>query len=249
MSEKETTTAAVAVPSNKLFEKFGSLYSVEPDQVYRTLCATAFSEAKSAQQVVALLIVADQYGLNPFTKEIYAFPDRNGGVVPVVGIDGWNRIAQQHPQFDGLDLRYSDDLDTINGARPCPRWVEAVIYRKDRSHPIVVREYLAECFRETQPWKSHTSRMLRHKAIIQGYRLAFGFHGIYDPDEAEGFEGIDLPAIVPNPGRHGKGGGEASTLVLDVSPELTASTLAKIEVQASEQIDASVNVIEGDTGL
>jgi hypothetical protein len=27
--------------------------------------------------------------------------------------------------------------------------------------------------------------MLRHKALIQGYRTAFGFHGIYDEDEAE----------------------------------------------------------------
>ncbi|EKJ46221.1 phage recombination protein Bet, partial [Escherichia coli EC1869] len=35
------------------------------------------------------------------------------------------------------------------------------------------------------PWQSHPKRMLRHKAMIQCARLAFGFAGIYDKDEAE----------------------------------------------------------------
>lgn len=168
-----------------LLAKFGARYSLEPQKVYETLCKTAFSSAQSQEQVVALLVVADQYGLNPFTKEIYAFPDKSGGVVPVVGIDGWNRIAQQHPQFDGVELHYSDTLQTPSGGKPCPEWVEAVVYRTDRAHPITVREYLDECYRPTPAWQSHTKRMLRHKALIQGYRTAFGFHGIYDPDEAE----------------------------------------------------------------
>ncbi|WP_032251724.1 recombinase RecT, partial [Escherichia coli] len=43
-------------------------------------------------QFIALLIVANQYGLNPWTKEIYAFPDKQNGIVPVVGVDGWSRI-------------------------------------------------------------------------------------------------------------------------------------------------------------
>jgi hypothetical protein len=63
--------------------------------------------------------------------------------------------------------------------------VECIVYRKDREHPVVIREYLDECYRKTGPWQSHTKRMLRHKALIQGYRTAFGFHGIYDEDEAQ----------------------------------------------------------------
>ena len=60
-----------------------------------------------------------------------------------------------------------------------------IIYRKDRGHPIKVTEWLSECKRETQPWKSHPKRMLRHKAMIQCARLAFGYTGIYDEDEAQ----------------------------------------------------------------
>ena len=34
-------------------------------------------------QMAALLVVANQYNLNPWTKEIYAFPDKSNGIVPV----------------------------------------------------------------------------------------------------------------------------------------------------------------------
>lgn len=59
------------------------------------------------------------------------------------------------------------------------------IYRKDRRVPTSITEYLTECKRNTDPWNSHPSRMLRHKATIQCARVAFGFAGIKDPDEAE----------------------------------------------------------------
>jgi phage recombination protein Bet len=69
-----------------------------------TLKATAFKGQVSDAQMTALLVVANQYGLNPWTKEIYAFPDKNNGIVPVVGVDGWSRIINGHPQFDGMDF-------------------------------------------------------------------------------------------------------------------------------------------------
>jgi len=35
------------------------------------------------------------------------------------------------------------------------------------------------------PWDTHPKRMHRHKTLIQAARIAFGFSGIYDEDEAE----------------------------------------------------------------
>ena len=49
-----------------------------------TLKATAFKGQVSDAQMTALMVVANQYGLNPWTKEIYAFPDKNNGIVPFV---------------------------------------------------------------------------------------------------------------------------------------------------------------------
>ncbi len=139
-----------------------------------TLKATAFKGQVTDAQMTALMVVANQYGLNPWTKEIYAFPDKNNGIVPVVGVDGWSRIINSHPQFDGMDFELTEEACTCT------------IYRKDRGHPIRVTEYMAECRRQgIGPWSSHPKRMLRHKSMIQCARIAFGYGGIYDPDEAE----------------------------------------------------------------
>lgn len=156
-----------------LIAKIAGRYDVDPDKFLGTLKATAFKGNVSNEQMMALLVVADQHRLNPFTKEIYAFPDSSNGVVPVVGVDGWARIINEHPQFDGMSFEQDDEKCTCT------------IFRKDRSHPITVTEYLDECRRNTSPWKSHPRRMLRHKAMIQCARIAFSFSGIYDPDEAE----------------------------------------------------------------
>lgn len=143
-------------------------------ELVATLKATAFKGGANDAQLGALLLVASQYGLNPWTKEIYAFPDRNNGIVPVVGVDGWSRIINSHDAFDGMDFEQDDESCTC------------IIYRKDRKHPIKVTEWMAECRRDgVGPWMSHPRRMLRHKAMIQCARLAFGYVGIFDQDEAE----------------------------------------------------------------
>lgn len=155
---------------NQLAERFELPQS---EELYQVLKATAFKGDVTDAQLSALLIVAKQYGLNPWTKEIYAFPDK-GAIVPIVGVDGWARIINNNPQFDGMEFTQDEHSCTCT------------IYRKDRSHPTKLTEWMAECKRESAgPWKSHPYRMLRHKAMIQCARMAFGFGGIYDHDEAE----------------------------------------------------------------
>jgi phage recombination protein Bet len=196
MEAENMTTAMMATPAQKqsLVTRFAEKYHIEPAKLLETLKATAFRQRGDTvvtnEQMAALLIVADQYKLNPFTKEIFAFNDK-GAIVPVVSVDGWARIINEHPAFDGLEFEYSEEIVTIAGAKPCPAWCEVRIYRKDRARPTVVREYLDEVYQAPRgqnayagPWQSHTKRFLRHKALIQGARIAFGFAGIYDEDEA-----------------------------------------------------------------
>lgn len=172
--------------ANQLAERFN--IHADAAELMSVLKATAFKGQVTDAQMSALLIVSSQYGLNPWTKEIYAFPDRQNGIVPVVGVDGWSRIINEHPMFDGMDFQQDDESCTC------------IIYRKDRSHPIRVTEWFSECKRDAQPWQSHPKRMLRHKALIQCARLAFGFVGIYDQDEAERIAEVD---DAPAPKRHG----------------------------------------------
>lgn len=176
-----------------LIQKFAERFSIDADNLFEILKATAFRQKSDLkpvtdEQMMALLIVAEQYGLNPFTKEIYAYPDKQNGIVPVVGVDGWARIINQNANFDGMEFRASGKLVEMPGAKPCPEWMECVMHRKDRKHQTAIREYLDEVYRNPfngNPWQTHTKRFLRHKTMIQAARLVFGFGGIFDQDEAE----------------------------------------------------------------
>lgn len=163
-------------------------------------------------QMMALLIISNQFGLNPWTKEIYAFPDKGNGITPIVGIDGWSRIMNDHPQFDGIEFEQDAESCTCR------------IYRKDRSRPTSVTEYGVECQRNTDPWRTHPKRMLRHKAMIQCARLAFGFTGIYDQDEAE--------RIVEN-----------EKQPINVTPKNTIDTTS-VELATDEQIQRITELAE-----
>lgn len=173
-----------------LVNRFANKYSIDEGKFLDTLKATAFKQKEGVQitneQMTMLLVVADQYGLNPFTKEIYAYPDK-GAIVPVVSVDGWLRIINENPQMDGVEFAYSPETSMHKG-KVVYEWVDCIITRKDRAKPIVAREFLDEVMRTvnfTTPWDTHPKRMHRHKAMIQAARLAFGFAGIYDQDEAE----------------------------------------------------------------
>ena len=178
MSELTTTPQ----PKVSALAVMASTLNVDPAKLLQTLKATVFRGA-SDDEILALVVISNTYGLNPILKEVYAFPAKGGGIVPVVSIDGWIRMMNDHPQFDGIDYQF--EHDPKGGLVACT----AIIYRKDRSHPTRVTEYLSECKRNTEPWKMER-RMLRHKATIQGARVAFGFSGITDEDEAAATPGL-----------------------------------------------------------
>ena len=127
--------------SSSLVERFGERFGIDPAKLLGTLRATAFKADPPAsnEQMMALLVVAEQYHLNPFTKELFAFLDRHGGVVPSVSVDGWARIVNEHPQYDGCRFQFEPTPE--GGEMTC------TMYRKDRSHPTVLTEYMAECKR------------------------------------------------------------------------------------------------------
>jgi phage recombination protein Bet len=191
-----------ATEKKSLVAKFADKYNLEANKLMGTLKDTAFKQKEGViitdSQMAALLIVADQHNLNPFTKEIYAYPDKNNGIVPVVGVDGWARIANEHPQMDGFHFIESDQMVESDEHKFCPAWMEITIFKKGSKHPVIIKEYFDEVYRPPfkgtgrngsyevkGPWQSHTKRMLRHKTLIQGLRYAFSFSGIYDQDEAE----------------------------------------------------------------
>lgn len=171
---------AAAIPQQSgVIADMAARYSMSADAFERTLRATVFPGEASKEQFAAFVMVAKKYDLDPILKQIYAFPDKRGGVIPIVSIDGWLHLAQSHNQFDGMTfVDQRDDKGAIFA-------ITCTIHRKDRSRPIEVTEYLSECKRDTEVWKRWPARMLRHRSTIQAIRYAFGYSAIYDEEEAE----------------------------------------------------------------
>jgi len=128
------------------------------------------------EQVMALLIIAVEHRLNPLLGEL-APRIQFGQVKPVIPIDGWIKLANGHSQLDGIttEYLYIDGRTAAAGDKELPLACRCTIYRKDRKHPVIAEEWMSECVRDTDPWKQHPRRMIRHKAIAQCARIAFGF--------------------------------------------------------------------------
>ena len=100
MSTTAKKSLSVDEAPRSLVRDMAAKYHIAPEKFLDTLKQTAFQlkpgETISNEQMQMLLIVANEYNLNPFLKQIYAFPDRNKGIVPIVGVDGYIRIVNEH---------------------------------------------------------------------------------------------------------------------------------------------------------
>jgi len=264
MTRKTGTEVATTQPKRSLIAKMAEERGVEAGDFYKTVTETMFKGANQSQ-LMTLLLVADRYHLDVTTKEIFAFPAQGGGITPVVSIDGWISLANQHPQFDGEEIVWADKWVEMPGGKRCPEWCEIRVYRKDRGRPTVVREYLDEVYRATPTWKSHTKRMLRHKTMIQGYRVAFGFSGIKDEDEAQRIviegSGAERPArassmaaaardalgATPTPPEPAEG--SESLTVDEVTGEVVEILEDAVEAMAEVEAEAEVEDVEPEEVL
>lgn len=135
------------------------------------------AQATNAEMTVVSSIFA-KYDLNPFIREGHAFV--SGGKLQVmIGLDGWIKIANRHPEFDGYEQ--FDNFDDKGELAS----VTTKIYVKNRRFPTPHTEYMKEAFVPTSPaWKKYSYRMLAGKSLGQCVRKAFGISEVLDDDEA-----------------------------------------------------------------
>ena len=187
-----TTTEGKQTGGRSLVAAMASKFQMEPKQFLDTIRKTVMPDARSNEELAAFLMVAQRYDLNPVAGEIHAFPKKGGGIQAVLGVDGWINLIHRQADLDGIEFEFTDD------DRGRPVSCTCRIYRKSMERPIAVTEYMDEVRRDTAPWRSHPRRMLRHKALIQAARIAFGLGaGIVDPDEAEAIR--EAAEIAPDP--------------------------------------------------
>ena len=145
-------------------------------ETYAILKNTIMPGARD-EEIAAFALVCAVHGLNPLTREVYAFPTKGGGIMPMIGIDGWLKLAHQHADYAGMAW--------AEGGDGSDRWCECTVFlRSTPEHPVTIREYLSECKQPGPVWSQRPRRMLRHRATIQAIRYALGIAGVMDSDEA-----------------------------------------------------------------
>lgn len=247
-------TTALAVAQQETLQtvpvivEMAATYKMSPGAFIRTVKETIMpNQNASGAQILAFLTVARQYRLNPFTRQIFAFPSKGGGITPMIPVDGWADLIQKHEQFNGVEFDYHW-TDGSTGAIPAKSdakigAITCKLHRKDMNLPIVVTEFLEECYRQTEPWQKWPRRMLRHKALIQCARIAFGFSGIYDEDEAERIAEVGGQVIPP---------AAAGTLIDAATgkpavPNMSAKANADLRERLAEQKQASPTAGQSET--
>jgi phage recombination protein Bet len=116
-------------------------------------------------------------GLNPATKEIWAIK-AGGRLQLMTGINGFLKIANSHPQFDGMEVTYEwEDKHLVSAT--------AKVYRKDRRFPSIATAYMAEYGKKTPIWGQMPSIMLSKCAKSLAIREAFinELGGLYTAEE------------------------------------------------------------------
>lgn len=184
--------------TQSLITRLAAKYGVDPSKLLRCLTTQVFKQTDGAtpsnEELMVLLLVCENYGLNPFSREVFAFRGKGGDIVPVVSYDGWCKIVRTQKDFDGVSFRFSDSVVRVAGCvGDLPEYVECSMQLKGIGTPVTIQEYMVECFNDRSPvWKRWPRRMLRTRAFIQCARMAFSLTGLYDEGEAysdEGFSG------------------------------------------------------------
>jgi phage recombination protein Bet len=211
-------------------------YQMTAGTLWNAIVQTIVPQGATAMQVMAFLAVANQYKLNPFLKQIYAFPTKGGGIVPMVPVDGWIDLVQKNDQWDGVEFEYHWEDGSTGPVQPKGKDGKSVqinaitckMHRKGKAMPTAITEYFAECNQDSkEPWKKWPVRMLRHKALIQCARVAFGFSGIYDEDEAERIAEAG-GTVIP------KGGGGGPLIEGEITvPQVSADKAAALRERIS----------------
>lgn len=191
-------TSAAKAQTQGLIARLAGRFGVEPNRLLKCLTTQVFKQADGRQpsneELMVLLLVCENFGLSPFNREIFAFRGKGGEIVPVVSLDGWAKIVRSQKDFNGVSFRFSETTVKVAGCnQELPEFVECAMRLKGVDEPIVIQEFMVECFNDKSPvWRKWPRRMLRTRAFIQCARLAFSLTGLYDEGEdfAEDFSGM-----------------------------------------------------------
>ena len=163
-----------------------------PEQV-NTIKSTVAPKATN-EELDMFLSISSTYGLDPFLREIWCV-DMGGRTVITTGRDGYLKIANRNPNYDGMvgDVvragdKFSKEGDSVNhlygtANRGPIVGAYAIVYRKDRTHPTYVFAPFAEYNTGRNSWEKYPSAMILKVAESMALKRAFSISGLVTKEE------------------------------------------------------------------
>jgi phage recombination protein Bet len=145
-------------------------------QLVKDLTAKSCSDS----EFKLLVHMANEYGLNPLKREIWAVKYSYNPAQIFVSRDGFLSIAHKSGQFNGMETTF-DEVKLDDNKKDLT--ATCVVYRKDMEHPIKVTVYQSEYDSKMSVWKTKPRTMLQKVAESQALRRAFNVDGVYSPEE------------------------------------------------------------------
>lgn len=172
--------------------------------------------------------LAKTYQLDPFQGEIFLWK-YNGDLTIMTSRDGYLKIANRHPEFDGL---VSDVVHRGDNFKKTPEGVQhtygtdrgpivgayALVYRKDRKYPTYVFAPFEEYAADKKVWKQYPSAMILKCAESMALKRAFSVSGLVSREEMEVQE-APMKDITPNQSSLEDVPPELEENPIDVAPE------------------------------
>jgi len=170
----------------------------------RKCCADKATDAEFQQ----FMYLCNTYGLDPMTKEIYFIKYNSGGTPTIItSRDGYLKIANQHPAFDGIESDVVYKTDTLikrdNGSLHITYGLDHMafakgedskgltgafcsVFRKDRSIAMSVfvsaRDYYKK---DNKIWNQYPHAMILKVAEAQALKRAFSISGLVTKEEVD----------------------------------------------------------------
>ena len=161
---------SLTVPSHR---KPTTAIDLDSTEIIAAIKQTVCKGASDAQLQV-FIQVCRSTGLNPWLKEIYFVAEK--GLI-MASRDGYLRIANEHPMFDGMETRIERDAKNVPVKATCSVW------RKDRSHAITCEAYYSEYRKPGQVWQQYPSAMIGKVAEVLALKRSFAIDGCVSEEE------------------------------------------------------------------
>ena len=179
MSEKNT----IVLASDSLAMRLG----VEKAHLLNTIKAQCFRntapERVSDTQLAAYVQIASNLHLNPLLPGmLYAYPERNGGITPIIGPDGVFLMLANNPEVEGWWTRH----ESVDNEPAC-----TAVIKHRRLGEISKTVFMGEWKVASNPnWVTRPRHMLEIRALKQCARQII--HGVpFDDEEYAAMRVVD----------------------------------------------------------